>query len=265
PLTVNGWAAEQPDEVYDPNGLFDYINGAAEIYRAFGVQRVLARTYEKPGAAEILVDVYDMGSPEGAYAAYHHDLREGRNVGIGAESEYVDGSLAFWKGRYFVSIIPFEGTDESRAAAMSIGRHIESTIPRRGSPPRIVKLLPPRNLVASRVSMFRDQATLNSHFYLEDNLFRLGPDTEGVIARYKPENVPSDSLITLMIVQYPTAGEARLAHVDVLASCVPNASADNTAQMEDGTWSGAWLQGNRIVAVFGAPTKAEAVLLLNQV
>ncbi|MCP4638890.1 MAG: hypothetical protein GY851_00580, partial [bacterium] len=32
PLTVNGWAAEQPDEVYDPDGLYDYINGAAEIY-----------------------------------------------------------------------------------------------------------------------------------------------------------------------------------------------------------------------------------------
>ena len=162
PDEIDGWKPGEPDGVYDADTLHDYIDGAAGVYRAFGVQAALGRRYIKPGAADILVDVFDMGSAKGAYGAYHHDVREGKNVDIGHESEYADGSLAFWKGRYFVSIIPFDGMDESREAAFKMGRTVTSGIPFKGRKPTLVKQVPLEGLIAGRLHYFRDKILLDA-------------------------------------------------------------------------------------------------------
>ena len=42
PENVNGWKAALPDTVYDRDTLFSYIDGGAELYRAFNVVETIA-------------------------------------------------------------------------------------------------------------------------------------------------------------------------------------------------------------------------------
>ena len=73
------------------------------------------------------------GSTADAFGAYRHDLRPGEPAGIGRESEISEGSLAFYKGPYFVSIITLEETEASRDAMVEIGRRIDAAIPQAGT------------------------------------------------------------------------------------------------------------------------------------
>ena len=124
PETVEGWTVAEADGVYDAETLFQYINGAAELYRSFNVKRVIARRYVKEGAPDILADVFDMGTPADAFGVYHHSIHEGDNAAIGNDSEIMGAALSFWKGRYYVSILAFEGKEDAIRAIKEIGESI---------------------------------------------------------------------------------------------------------------------------------------------
>ena len=60
--------------------LFDFIDGGAEVYRSFNVQRVVSRRYGRTGAPDLMADLFDMGSSRDAFGAYHHDIRDGKEL-----------------------------------------------------------------------------------------------------------------------------------------------------------------------------------------
>ena len=105
PADVDGWKPAAPEESYAAETLHQYIDGAAEVYLALGVTGARAMKYARPDRPEIIADVFEMGTSAGAYGAFHHDVRNGANAGIGAEADQDGGALAFWKGRHFVSVI----------------------------------------------------------------------------------------------------------------------------------------------------------------
>ena len=114
PFGALGWMSDGDDGSYDADTLFEYINGGAEVYRSFNVKRVFARRYVKDGSEDIIADVFEMNSKDDAFGVFSHDIREGEKAGIGDDSEYTDGMLAFWKGPFFVSIAAMEETESSR-------------------------------------------------------------------------------------------------------------------------------------------------------
>ena len=42
PKEINGWSVTEEDRLFDPETIFDYINGAGEVYRAFNFKSLLA-------------------------------------------------------------------------------------------------------------------------------------------------------------------------------------------------------------------------------
>ena len=76
PAAAQGWRAAGADEVVDRDGLFQLLDGGAEAYRSLNVRTVIERHYLKPGAPEIVVDVFDMGSSADAYGAWHRSMCE---------------------------------------------------------------------------------------------------------------------------------------------------------------------------------------------
>jgi len=254
PAEIRGWTSGGPDGVYSADTLYDYIDGSAEVYRSFNVRTVVARRYVKDGAPDIIVDLFDMGSSRDAYGAYHHDIRDGPDVGIGRESEHVKGGLSFWKDRYFVSIMAIEETDESKRAMLETGTRIAGTITRDGKKPDILELVPETGLVRKHLHYFHDHICLNVYYYLADkNLLGLGRDTEGVIARYKPGTDASQYVV--LLIRYPSAKKARAAYKQFLAGYLPDADAHGVARTENGKWTAVRLADNLIIGVFDAPSK----------
>lgn len=253
PSEVDGWKPKGPDDFFDYDSLFKLIDGGAEVYRALNVRRVVDRRYQKGDGPDIVVDVFDMGSSQDAFGAYHVDIREEQDVGVGQESEYQGGSLYFWKDRYFVSVVALKETEKSKKAVISMGKAIAKKIPREGNQPGLVARLPQKGLVKSQIHYFHDWEGLNRlHFISDENLLGLSRQTEGLLARYRPAAV-------LVLIRYPHEKDAGLA----CKRFVEKFKADKDGVFgKDGKFSGARASGALFVGVFSVASKGEVLELL---
>jgi len=246
PAEVNGWRPKGKDQYFDRDSLFSLINGGAEVYRALNVKKVVDRRYRNPEGPDIIVDVFDMGSDSDAYGAFHIDIREEKDVGVGHESEFQGGSLYFWKDRYFVSVVALKQTRESKQAVIAFGKAIAKKIPRKGKKPGLVGHLPQKGIVKSQVHYFHDWEGLNRlHFIAKENLLGLSKDTEGLLARLRPAGA-------LVLIRYPHKKDAELAYKRFSGTFKDEFSAARVSR-------------SLLAIVFSAGSKGEALELLGGV
>jgi len=261
PSQIQGWTAATPDGLYDAGNLFDLIDGGAEVYRALNVRAVFARRYVKEGSPEILADLFDMGSSSDAFGAFHHDLREGEPAGIGRESEYASGALAFWKGRYFVTIMALDETPATKGAVFDLARQAAGAILEEGEPPSLVRLLPDQGLVGSQVRYFHTQALLNRYYALaETNILNLSAGTEGILARRRPASpgAGEGSPYAVLIVGYASPEEAKEAVGRIRKDLVAEADAQGFGRLKNGRWACATAADRILLAVLDVPSRSEA-------
>ena len=91
PPTVGPYVSEA-DQTFDAETIFGYIDGAGEVYRSYNMKFLVSRRFHKDGKPDIVVDLFDMGSPEDAFGVFTHDL-DGEDAGIGQGSNYKAGLL----------------------------------------------------------------------------------------------------------------------------------------------------------------------------
>lgn len=208
PRQIDGWRAAGDDKTFTRDNIFEYMDGAGEIYLAYDFQRLLVRQYAREGAPAIAAEVYQMESSEDAFGIFSHDL-DGQEVALGQGARYAAGFLRFWKDRVFVRLLAERETDETRALLMALGKQIASGIPREGKRSVLVDCLPTEGLLSDSVRYLHKQVSLNCYYYLADgNLLNLSERTEVVLGRYRQ----GEHKVWLLVVRYPGAQEARSAH-----------------------------------------------------
>lgn len=252
PRQLGAWTAEDPDGVYDRETIFDYINGAGEVYRAYDMQTCLSRRYASPGEPPIVMDIFDMGTSRDAFGVFTHD-REGEPVDLGQQGLYRPGWLAFWKGRFFVSIYMERETAKAKEAAFGLARKVDSLIRERGPKPAVLTFLPQEGLRESSVRYFRHPMLLASHYYLSDeNILHLGPETEALLASYRRGGMRARFLLVL----YPGPERASKARNDVLAHYLPEAKEEEAVRLENGKWSAVAQKGRLLAVVLEADSRS---------
>jgi len=270
PETMQGWKARKPDHEYTFDTLFDLIDGGAEVYRSLNVRKVLDRRYTKEGAADIIVDLFDMGSSRDAFGAFHHDMREDADVGVGMESEYQGSFLFFWKDRYFISVVALEETPETRGVVLALGQAIAARIPRSGAKPDIVKLLPSKGLQKEQIYYFHDLESLERRYSIgKGNLLHLSKDTEGLLARYAVTDVPAvkggQPFAVFLIVAYASRSAVLAAEKDFSAVYLNQAKSGTLVQLPAKGWAGICRKDTHLFAVLESPDRAAARHLLDSV
>lgn len=270
PAEKLGWAPKGPDGTYDKDSLFDLIDGGAEVYRALNVRAVLNRVYLRKDAADIIVDIFDMGSSNDAFGAFHDDLREDEDVGVGHESEYEGTTLYFWKDRYFISIVALEDSEISRKAVLEFGKSIAAAIPNKGVKPDLVALLPGKGRVDSQLYYFHIFESLARRYAAVDNkVLGLSEKTEGLLARYRHGFASTDKTKTalsgFLLIRYPSSGETVEALRKYKSALLSSADRYGIAQTVPGLWGGARAADKLLVCVFDAPSKEEVLTLLEAI
>jgi hypothetical protein len=270
PETMQGWKAMKPDHEYTFDTLFDLIDGGAEAYRSLNVRKVLDRRYAKEGAANIFVDIFDMGSSRDAFGAFHHDIREDADAGIGMESEYQGSSLFFWKDRYFVSVVALEDTAETRKVVLALGQAISARIPRLGTKPDIVKLLPTDGLQKEQIYYFHDLETLERRYSIgKGNPLHLSKETEGLLARYRVPHIPTTKqgqlFAVFLIVSYASKSTVLAAEQDFSAVYLDRIESGTLVQLPSKGWAGICRKDSHLFVVLESPDRATARRLLDSV
>jgi hypothetical protein len=103
PPEAAGWKWDREGATFKGESLYDYIDGAAEVYLAYNYRQASVRRYVKPNQPDIIADVYQMGSSEDAFGVFSLEHQD-PEAGIGQGSEFGGSLLRFWKGRYFVTV-----------------------------------------------------------------------------------------------------------------------------------------------------------------
>ena len=249
PVSAGPWLSEA-DQVFDAETVFDYIDGAGEVYRSYNMRRLVARRFHKDGRPDIVVDAFDMGTAEDAFGVFTHDL-DGEDASTGQGSAYKSGLLSFWKDRYFVSVYAEEETPETKALVLDLGRRIAAAIPGTGERPALLSLLPPDGLEPGRVRFFHSHAVLNYHFFVaEANVLRLGPETDAVLAPYGTSR--------LLVAAYGAAAAAARARDSFAAAYLPEAGSKGVLRTENGRWTAVRAGGDLVAVVFDAASEREA-------
>jgi hypothetical protein len=189
PLEAAGWLATADDQFYDNETIFQYIDGQAEVYLAYGMERCLARRYSGPeGEPDIVLDLFELASAEDAYGVFTHD-RDGDDIDIGQGALLRTGWLSFWKGRWFGSVYAEGESEPAYEAVIAIARGAADTIIDEGEAPALVSELPVDGLDERSVRFFHTQEILNSVVYLGfDNVLQFGPETDAVLGKYERQD-----------------------------------------------------------------------------
>ncbi|MBC8458050.1 MAG: hypothetical protein H8D67_08660 [Deltaproteobacteria bacterium] len=262
PQKIKGWkAVKEEDRSFDSVTIFDYIDGAGEVYRAYNMQRCLSRRYTTSNGPPIVMDIFDMGSSEDAFGVFTHD-QDGEALDTGQGALYRPGWLSFWKDRFFVSIYAEEETAAVEKTVRDLGKVVSSLIKDQGPKPRILLKLPQEGLQPRSTRFLHHYIILNYHFYLADrNILNLGPQTDAVLARY----LWRKQRARLLLVNYPNVGKAAEARISFFMHYLPDADSTGVALLEDGKWSAAAAKGTLLAVVLESDTRQLAQSLLKRV
>lgn len=254
PDEILGWKTEGEDESYDPQTIFDYINGAGEVYRSYNFRELLVRRFQKESRPDIVCDFFDMGTSADAFGVFTHDL-EGEEVSIGCGATYKGGLLSFWKDRYFISLTAEEETPETREAIFALGRKIASEIKSEGEKPQILSLLPLPAINERNVRYFHNHIILNFHYFVAaENILFLGQETEAVLAALGEKSEREH----LLIIRYPGDEGASQAYESFIEAYMPEARGHGIVQTEDGKWTAVKRVDRYLLIIFNASTSSSA-------
>jgi hypothetical protein len=150
--SVAGWSRNREPQVYGPGNLWEFINGAAETYLAFGFQEAASAGYRNAAGLEVTVDVFRMADAVNAFGIFRQELNPtAEAVPVGTEGYSSANVLNFWKGRDYVKVTALGTSDSVLAEIRGLADHVASSIPDGGELPREVAFFPPANQVARSV------------------------------------------------------------------------------------------------------------------
>lgn len=209
-----GWTADGAVSNYDTESIFAYIDGHAEVFLAYGMQRCVSRRYVGPtDGGELVVDLFEMPTAADAFGVYSHD-RNGEDVEVGQGAVFRLGWLSFWKGSWYGSIYAADAI--SPEAVIALGAAVADGLTVTGEPPELPQRLPLSGLEPRSVCFLRSPQILNAHIWVgTDNPFDLAPETEAVVGKYDIDGGQAH----VVIVRYPD-GEAAARAEDQLKGAV---------------------------------------------
>jgi hypothetical protein len=141
---LTGFTITHDPEQYTKENLWDYMNGGAPGYLAYGFEEMMAlQVKDLKNHSEIVVDVYDMGNPLNAFGIYSVErIPEGRDLTFGVDSFQYDTTLCFWQDKYYVKLMSYDMQPETAQSLSRLAALITRKLPKKGEPPHLLSIFP---------------------------------------------------------------------------------------------------------------------------
>jgi len=293
PKTVGLWTRPDSPQFVNANNIFDYMDGAGELYIGYCFDHLESYEYKTQNQMEIIVELYFMKTSDDAFGLLSLDWG-GQPVDLGLSAKekvksdtsiwpralYGKGLLRLWTDNIYARIMAYQETPESKEAVLALGRSI--VLGRRNPPgPELLQFLQDSFstdwiLHKDRASYFRSHLVLNSLYYLgQENMLDLDLTTEAVTAPYKSEvRSGSQKGIQFLFVKYPDHKRAHSALAHFHRAYLPEYPVPpqsgtseeivNIFPIEDG-WLGYKLHDRAIAFIFECPDQETAKTIINQI
>ena len=139
---MEGFTLDTEYDVYDSDTLWEYINGASEVFLMYEFDELHIADYIQ-GKDSLNVEIYIHGTPEMAFGMYTKERQPSYNfVEIGAQGHKSDTQIYFVKGTSYVKITTSAASDEIRNCLIPLAEKIAATLDGPSEMPGIIKMLP---------------------------------------------------------------------------------------------------------------------------
>jgi hypothetical protein len=139
---VNGWEKPAAKEVFNPDNLFDRINGAAPLFIENGFREMTTCDYTK-GEDYITVQIYRHATPEDAFGMYSSERSSDLTFyETGGEAHGDNGSMFFFAGPLYVKIRSSSSDEETGNAIRLISKTLADNANPDSDYPSMIKVFP---------------------------------------------------------------------------------------------------------------------------
>ena len=147
--TVEGMESMESPQTYFPETLFEYINGAAEIYLSYDFKELIVAEYKKKDATDsIAVEIYDMGNHRNSFGIYSAErYPDTEFMTLGTQGYMEEGTLNFLVGRYYIKLLCFECEERSDKWLRIFSEEILNRVEDKGGFPAFLKVFPKEGLI----------------------------------------------------------------------------------------------------------------------
>ncbi|MDI7261069.1 MAG: hypothetical protein QME90_14270 [Thermodesulfobacteriota bacterium] len=140
---IAGWKPSGEIQTFIPKTLYEYINGAADLYFTYDFEELKVAEYMNDKKASVTVEVYRHKTSIHAFGIYSQErLSDANFFGIGAQGYIENNILNFLMGNYYVKINSFNTGPEDQQILLPFARKVESNLGERGSLPSILSSFP---------------------------------------------------------------------------------------------------------------------------
>jgi hypothetical protein len=140
---MGGWQQDGKPHVFSPQTLYEYINGAADLYLTYEFHDLNVAEYKGGEGAEVSVEVYRHGDSTQAFGIYSQErLANARFLDIGTQGYQEPKVLNFVSGPYYVKINGYNTGTEDERTLLAFGRKMEKILGWKSGLPQIFSLFP---------------------------------------------------------------------------------------------------------------------------
>ena len=289
PSKVGDWDRDDHPLVVTDKSIFDYMDGAGELYLGYRFCRLDVYTYKAKDQDEIVTELYWMGSSDDAFGLLSQDWggepqsltsdslkKRPSTIDEFPHALYGAGLLRIWSRNLYARVMATQENIPSRDAVLAIGKAIAAGRTA-SSPPKLLSALPTSVRLwtqrSNRLCFFRSHLVLNSFYFLStENLLDLAPQVEAVSTVF---DLASDKdrrpAVRLLLARYSGPEEAQRALAHFMKIYLPEkgkglaqSSPKNSDlfQIEDG-WLGYQRTDRYLMLVFECPDHTTATSFID--
>jgi hypothetical protein len=179
---IPGWNQAGEIQTFIPKTLYEYINGAADLYFSYNFEELKVAEYVNDRKASVIVDVYRHATSTDAFGIYSQERLPNANyLDIGLQGYYEKNALNVLIGNYYVKINSFNTGAEDQEILLAFGKKVSANLDEKGALPSILAAFPKEGKVTNSEKFiskkFLGYAFLHSAFTadyaLPDKKFKL--------------------------------------------------------------------------------------------
>jgi len=219
---VSGWGMSQKARSFKAANLWEYIDGGADRYLAYGFEEVVTAEYVQEGTGyRVLIDIYRMKDPLNAFGIYTQERNPAYQfLKIGNEGYRTGTTLNFWTGSYYVKISSSEEKDAVKREMTRLAGAVAAKVAPAGAEPVEAGWFPRTNQVPHTLVYIPRDVLAQSYF------------TSGFEMRYKAGD--RQYRMVLIMLESPEAAQGALARYRQFLSGGRKATSDLAAPGQGG-------------------------------
>jgi len=120
---VSGWKQVGEIQTFDPNTLYEYIDGGADLYLAYDFEELKVAEYQNGQKGLVTVEVYRHRTATHAFGVYSQERVPGANfIDVGVQGYLEKHALNFLWGNTYVKITGYDIAPEDQATLPAFAR-----------------------------------------------------------------------------------------------------------------------------------------------